>query len=300
MIERERGRYPEAECWLQQAISWFDRMEEDADAARVQLEVARTMAAAGNVTQLVSQAFLDALDRAEKCRREKLVRQIEEELRGVDEDALARHVFLRLRGRGVSSDTSTLSEGESEVASAMFLNLKEFIPYSQGLDPGDVMRTLNQMMADLEAVLQRHEAVILTYLGGGFFALARGPRHAERAVQAALDMIAVVEEFNRPRAVLGLRQLPVQIGIATGTVFLGNIGTFRKMEFTALGTAVNLASRLLRHTDPRRPCVSSRTYELVRDRYEFQPDGPRVLELPGLGRREAWDVIGPKKEPPHS
>jgi len=60
---------------------------------------------------------------------------------------------------------------------------------------------------------------------------------------------------------------------------------------------VNLAGRLMRHVNAARaPCVSRETYDLVRHRFEFAPDNPRVLELPGLGRRKVWDVIGRKGE----
>jgi class 3 adenylate cyclase len=127
-------------------------------------------------------------------------------------------------------------------------------------------------------------------------ALLRGYGHSERAVAAALDLIAVVEEFNRPRAVLGLRQLPVRIGIATGNMFLGNIGTYRRMDFTAVGAAVNLAGRLMRLADPRAPCISQETYEQVRDRFTFAPGCPRLVELADIGRREVWDVTGRSKD----
>ena len=51
--------------------------------------------------------------------------------------------------------------------------------------------------------------------------------------------LGVVDEFNRPRAVLGLPQLPVCVGIATGVMFIGNVGTYQKMDFTAVGNAAN-------------------------------------------------------------
>jgi adenylate cyclase len=223
------------------------------------------------------------------------VRIVEEELRGFDEDAYAQHVFQRVRGHTAPADTTSLDEGVSEVASVLFLNLQGFVPYCQGLDPGEVMRTLNQIMADLAEVLEHHRGFVTSYLGGGFMALLRGHDHAARAIHSAMDLNAVVHAFNRPRAVLGLRQLPLRIGIATGSMFLGNIGTYYKMDFTAVGMPVNLASRLLRHANGDQPCISQETYEMVRDRFEFAPGNPRTVDLPGIGRREVWDVAGRKK-----
>src|SRR5262249_56016141 len=94
-----------------------------------------------------------------------------------------------------------------------------------------------------EAV-ERGDGEVRSYLGGGFMALVRGTGHAWRAVDAALELMAVLEEFNRPRAVLGLQQLPARIAVASGPACLGNVGTYQKMDFTAVGNAVNLASRL--------------------------------------------------------
>ena len=62
-------------------------------------------------------------------------------------------------------------------------------------------------------------------------------------MQAGLDLVAVAEAFNRPRAVLGLRQVPVRIGIATGSVSIGNVGTYRRMDFTAIGRSVAEAQK---------------------------------------------------------
>ncbi len=166
------------------------------------------------------------------------------------------------------------------------------------MDPEEVMVTLNQMLADLDTALVRYKAGVTAYLGGGFMALLLGAGHAERAVDAAFDLFRVVTEFNRPREVLGLRLLPVRIGIASGPVFLGNIGTYRKMDFTAVGPAVNLASRLVRQGDEGSPCISQETSELVEGRFVFKPDSPRTVDLKGIGRRQVWDVVARVKDRP--
>src|SRR5262252_7416441 len=112
----------------------------------------------------------------------------------------------------------------------------------------------------IDAVLEKHDAHTTALLGGGFMALLRHTGHAERAVRAALELLQVVSEFNRPREVLGLRVLPAGIGIASGAVCLGNVGSYRKMDFTAVGMPVNLAARLVREADATMPCVSQETF----------------------------------------
>ena len=292
IVARRRGRHEEAESLLRRALAHFDDAADYGVAARTQLEIARTLLASGALRPLIVSAFLDALRRAEGCRRTDLVRAAEEELKDVDHDTYWGHIVRRLRGRAATMDTDSLIDGSSEVATVVVVNLKGFLPFCQGKEPEEVMQTVNQMMADLGAVLDRHEAHILAHLGGGLIALTRGPTHARRAVEAACDLIGVADEVNRPRVVLGLAQLPVQVGVASGTVFLGNIGTYQKMDFTAVGNPVNLAVRLVRQADCLSPCISREVHEMVGNRFAFAPGNPRIIDLEGIGRREVWDVIG--------
>jgi serine/threonine protein kinase/class 3 adenylate cyclase len=289
---RERGFDQEALQLLRQALAHYDQKRAFVEATRTQFEVARTLIAGGAATRLVVEALQDALQRAEACRRGDLVERIEEELRGVDEEAHWRHVFRRVRGYGSPEGTASLSEGTSEPATVLFLNLKGFVPFCQGLDPEQVMLTLNQLLADLEGVLERCAAQVTTYLGGGFMALLREAGHAERAVGGALDLLQVLEEFNRPRDILGLPLLPAKIGVASGVVFLGNIGTYRKLDFSAVGAPVNMAARLMRQADVTAPCISQETRELVGERFLYRESGPRLVDLPGIGKRQVWDVVG--------
>src|SRR5262249_44296201 len=141
-IRRTQGRFDEAEQLFRQALAYYDNANRHAEAARTQLELARTALAADQPRSLVLEAFLDALQRAEACRRSDLVCTIEEELKAVDEEAHWRHIFGRVRGRGHPEDTSSLREGRSEIASVLFLNLHQFVTFSQGLDPEEVMQVL--------------------------------------------------------------------------------------------------------------------------------------------------------------
>jgi class 3 adenylate cyclase/predicted Ser/Thr protein kinase len=290
-LRRAQGRYPEAEAYLRDALKHFDEHNERAEAARTQLELARTLQAAGEMRAFITEAFLDALHRAERCRRDYLVEQIEIELKAADEDAYNRHIYQRVRGRGIEEETTSLAYGSSESATVMFLNLAGFTPFSQGATPEEVLATLNQMLADLETVLEKHRAIVTAFLGGGFMALVRGDRHAPRGVSAALELLEVIASFNRPRGILGLRQLPARIGLSSGSVCLGNVGTYHKMDFTALGAPVTLAANLMRQATTTMPCITRETYELVRDQFDFAPDSPRRVELKNIGPREAWDVL---------
>jgi class 3 adenylate cyclase len=297
LIRRAQSRFNESEQALRASLAQCEANGRFVDAVRTRLELARTLQAGGALPRQVTQAYQEALQQAEALRRADLVAVIDEELRAADEEAYWRHAFRRSRGHAHPEDTAALGKGTSETATVLFLNLHQFVPFSQGLDPEEVMQALNQVLGDLDAVLERHDAQTTALLGGGFMALLRQAGHAERAVRAGLELLQVVAEFNRPREVLGLRVLPARVGIASGGVCLGNVGSYRKMDFTAVGMPVNLASRLMREADPAMPCISEETFHLVRDRFLFRPDNPRRVELKGLGVREAYDVLGRKEDP---
>jgi serine/threonine protein kinase/class 3 adenylate cyclase len=286
-----QGRRDEAMQLLRQALAGYDELNQPLVATRTQLELARAMAETQTPVRLVVRAYQDALQRAEACRRGDLVAKIEEELHDIDPEVHSRHVFRRVRGHGAPEDTSSLHEGTSESVTILSLELVHFEQFCQGLDPEAVLWTLNQLLAEMEGVLDQHRACVVTYLGGGFLALLREAGHAERAVDAALELRATIAEFNRPRTILGLPLLPARVGIASGLVFLGNIGTYRHLDFTAVGPPVNLAASLMRRADPASPCISQETYEQVRDRFLYRSESPRQLEVVGIGTRQAWDVI---------
>jgi adenylate cyclase len=154
------------------------------------------------------------------------------------------------------------------------------------------MQTLNQMLADLAVVLERYDAVVTAYLGDGFMALLSDMDHARRAVDAALDMEAALAMFNQPRRVLQLPLLAVRIGISIGEAVLGNVGMYQKMDFTAIGTTVNLAARLPPEAEPGVLCINYTTYAHVQEAFCFCTATPRTVSLKGLGERQVWDVVG--------
>ena len=294
MIRRAQTGYKDAEKSLRKALTWFDAHDEHAEAARTQLETARTLNASGTPQPLVTKELVNALDRAESCRRDTLVREIEDELRRVDEAAYCRRVYRRARGRDVQEDTCSLISGVRDDASVLFLDVQGSTEFARSQDPEIVMMTLNQMMATFAAVLERHEATVTAYLGDGFMALLRGIEHPKRAVKAGIELVAALEEFNCPREVLGLKPLNVRIGISSGAVFIGNVGTYSKMDFTAIGTTANRAARLQSEGEPGSPCISRSTFEQVREHFVFKRDAPRLVKLKGLDVEEAWDVTGEK------
>jgi serine/threonine protein kinase/class 3 adenylate cyclase len=293
MVLRRRERWDEAERKFRASQAHFEQTQEADKVARALWEVARTLRDSGAAAPLVTRAYLEALAKAEACRHDPLVRGIEEELHEADVEAYLRHVYRRARGAGIDDDSPSLVEGTNDVGTVLAIDLPGFAEFSRGLDAEAVLLTFNHLLADFAEVLSRHQARVLAYRGSGLLALTREHRHAERGVQAALDLVGALEEFNRPRRLLGLPIFHVRIGISSGDVLLGNVGTYHKMDFTVLGGTVNLAGALRNEAEPGLPCLSRATFDLVRERFGYRPGRPRTVEVAGLGPVEVWDVLGP-------
>jgi class 3 adenylate cyclase len=291
MLLRGRGRYDEAERAFRGALGYFDNTQERDEGARTCWEIARTLRARGAAAPLVTRAYLETLDRAEGCRHAPLVQAIESELRDVDFEAYLRHVYRRARGHGIDDDVPSLLAGQNEVLTVLLLDLPGFDDLAHGMDAEAALVTFNQLMAECTEVLTRREAQVLAYRGGGLMALVRETRHAERAVEAGLELVAALEAFNRPRAVLGLPLIHGRIALATGEVLVGNVGTYHKMDFTALGKPIRLARTLLHEAQQDRPCITQATREQLRDRFAYEAANSRTVAVPGMGTCEVWDVV---------
>jgi class 3 adenylate cyclase/tRNA A-37 threonylcarbamoyl transferase component Bud32 len=289
-VEGARERWDQAENALAAALTHFARTQESAESAGVQLDLARLWRARGASPVIVSRALREALLEAEHSRREALVAEVEKDLREMAPLDHCRHVSARSRGRGVTLDTSSLLRATREEASILFLDLQGSTEYARRTDPEELMMTINQMMLDFATALERHQALVTTYMSDGFMALLRGTDHPRRGVAAALELLSLLDEFNAPRRVLGLTQLAARVAVSTGEVCIGNVGTYRKMDFTAVGLTVALAARLQTEARPGMACISRRTFDRVREVYTCTPDSPRTVVLKGIGEEHVWDV----------
>jgi class 3 adenylate cyclase len=297
LIDRQRGRHEDSQRRLATARAWFEAHGEPAEVARTELELARTLQAAKAPLPEIVKAFEQALASAEASRRPRLVRAIEDELKAVSPQVYAQYVFQRVRGRGVPADTSSLLKGQRVPGTVLYLDLKGSSLYTKETDPVVVQATLNQMLAILIPVLRRHDGVVSGFRGDGFLALFLGQGHATAAVSAGLDLFAELKRFNEPRALLGLPEFVARVGIATGEVSLGNVGTYDKMDYTVIGNAANLGARLEAEAKPGWPCIAPATRQDVGDRFTYQDPPGRSVDLKSFGPQRVWDVTGRNPKP---
>jgi len=130
----------------------------------------------------------------------------------------------------------------------LFADLRDFTPWVETTPPAEVVRDLNAYFTEMDTAIRAHKGLVLQFIGDEieavFGAPLDDPRHAESAVQAALEMRRRLAAWNAARRAAGKTELRHGIGIHTGTVLAGNIGSAERLSYALVGDPVNLASRI--------------------------------------------------------
>jgi adenylate cyclase len=130
----------------------------------------------------------------------------------------------------------------------MFADLRGFTSFSESLDPETLVHLLNEYLNIMSDIVFKYDGTIDKYMGDAIMAFWGAPQHqpdhAALACRTALEMVAALEELNARWMALGRPQLAMGIGINTGVMKVGNMGSSSRFDYTVLGDAVNLASRL--------------------------------------------------------
>jgi adenylate cyclase len=137
-------------------------------------------------------------------------------------------------------------------AAVLVCDIEGFTSLSEGLDVDDLGLFLNGYFRSMTEIIFKHNGTLDKYMGDGILAVFGAPvpepDYQRDAVEAAIEMTAAYVDEYRSWLPAGLRQAVrssrIRVGIASGEVFYGNVGYERRSDFTALGMAVNLASRL--------------------------------------------------------
>lgn len=135
--------------------------------------------------------------------------------------------------------------GELREACVMFLDIRDFSRIAADKTPHEIMFYLNTLFGELIDVVNTHRGIVNKFLGDGFMAVFGAPADDEEkiphALNAALEILARVEALNRSG---GIPPTQVGIGLHTGKLVTGNVGTSKRKEYTLVGETVNLASRI--------------------------------------------------------
>jgi len=203
--------------------------------------------------------------------------------RTIEQEAKTRAQFQRLLSPNlvdqvVQGKLQLEKGGALSEITLLFSDIRGFTSMSESRAPQDIVRMLNEYFELMVDVIFKYEGTLDKFVGDEIIALFGAPvamPQAElKAVQCALEMLKVLSEFNRTRASEGLNEIKIGIGINTGTVVTGAIGSSRALQYTAIGDAVNTTSRLCSVAQPGQIILSDATFRKVQAEVAAIPLAP--------------------------
>jgi adenylate cyclase len=165
--------------------------------------------------------------------------------------------------------------GDKRELTVLFSDIRGFTSVSQSLAPEDLVRLLNVYLTQMTAKVFDHDGLLDKYIGDAIMAVYGAPIHREDhavlACRTALDMLDALDELQATWKAEGLPILNIGIGINTGPMVVGNMGSENRFDYTVIGDAVNLGSRIegLNKIYGTRILISEFTYEQVRDEFPY-------------------------------
>jgi len=166
--------------------------------------------------------------------------------------------------------------GERRDMSVLFSDVAGFTSISERMTPDALVVLLNKYLSAMTEIVFKHDGYLNKYMGDGIMAFWNAPvkqvNHAELACRCALESVARLVELNKELTLEGLTSLSARIGINTGTMVVGNMGSRQKSDYTVMGDNVNLGSRLegANKAFGSAIMISEFTYEIVQDKFDVR------------------------------
>jgi adenylate cyclase len=195
-------------------------------------------------------------------------------------DLFERYVSADVAAEIWKNRDNIILAGEERVATILFSDIRNFTATTAGVPSQEVLAWLNRYLTAMGEVIKQNRGFLNKFIGDGIMVIFGAPltegtrEDANRAVRCALEMLASVDQWNATKAPTD-PQLKIGIGIHTGQVTAGNVGSPDRLEYSVIGEAVNLASRLESLTKEFHTSLvlSPATWEQVRDQFPTTPLG---------------------------
>ncbi|MGA8240971.1 MAG: adenylate/guanylate cyclase domain-containing protein [Desulfobacterales bacterium] len=196
----------------------------------------------------------------------------------LERDRLTRERFQRLLSPDlaemvVSGQLMVEKGGVSRVATVMFVDIRGFTSMSERTPPDEVLQMLNEYFEIVVAVVFRYEGTVDKFMGDEIMVIWGAPiAHGDdpaRAVRAALAIQAELEKFNRNRQAENKPAIKIGVGINTGALVAGYIGSSQTMSYSVIGDTVNTASRLCAAAKAGQIIISENSRNCVEDHFEL-------------------------------
>ncbi len=218
----------------------------------------------------------------------------------IETDAVTRERFQRLLSPNlaelvVSGKLAVKKGGQSVVATVLFVDIRGFTAMSENMKAADVLKMLNSFFEVMVDCAFGQQGTVDKYIGDCLMVIWGAPvvmkDHAERAARAAIDMRSRLEEFNRARVAEGFPPLKIGVGINTGELVAGYMGSTRTMSYSVIGDTVNTASRLCSAAKAGQIVISESTLAHLGKAFRVEPLEP----IQAKGKQEpvkAYNVVG--------
>ncbi len=185
-------------------------------------------------------------------------------------DAMGKYISQDIMENVVSNIDNVKLGGKKANVTVLFADIRGFTSMSEKMEPEEISLILNEYFTAIEPIISKHNGVINKFIGDAVMAIfgepIQDPEHAVNAIRCANDMLKKVKELQVKWLDEGKPKIEIGVGINTGEVFVGNIGSEKRLEYTVIGDTVNLASRLESYNKIYKTqfLISSSTYEFVR------------------------------------
>jgi adenylate cyclase len=226
--------------WITRSLEYVVRMNTTDYHADVELRLPDGSACAVNLT---TAPLLDLDNKAigymlvlEDITREKRVR-----------NTMSRYMAKEVVDRLLASGDEML-KGSSHIATVLFSDIRQFTTLTEAMSPQQTVTMLNEYFTEMVDVVLTHGGMLDKYIGDALMAIFGAPvedvADANRALTVATEMIRALAALNGRRIAEGLDAIDIGVGLATGEVLAGSVGSIKRMEYTVIGDTVNLAARL--------------------------------------------------------
>jgi adenylate cyclase len=183
--------------------------------------------------------------------------------------------------------------GVNQKVSILFADIRGFTGIAEKLEPQQVVEILNEFFGRVTEVIFDHFGTLDKYLGDGLMAIFGAPyskgNDAANAVRAAMTIQLLMQQINRDAKARRWPQMEVGIGINTGVVTVGNIGSKQRLDYTVIGDEVNIAARLMSHASPGQILISNATADELDD--SFGISGLKPVALKGKSQSTQVKIV---------
>jgi class 3 adenylate cyclase len=217
--------------------------------------------------------------------------------RQLAESALSRYVSHQVAKKILDSPDggALMGEGRRTKAAVLISDIRGFTPLSDGMDPGELVKLLNSYFSRMVDVVFRHDGTLDKFVGDALIVVFNDPLEQpdaeRRAVACAAEMQAELAVFNAAQAAAGGKTLGVGIGVHSGSVVAGNVGSEFRMDYTVMGDTVNFASRLQGKAPAGAIYVSAAVREATAADFSYKDVGR--LEFKGYSEpAPAFELLG--------